>query len=381
MIKKLFVGIFLGILGFWLFYLYFLYTGNPSILRDWIQTYQLYTAIFFVSLVMIYMLQWDNKIFRFLIVVIIIINLFIIGDVFFRNNIGLNSEQFLSLFGLILAALAVTYIQHWIRYLLMILIGLGIALVLLTGIIPLYENIPSVTEFIQWQKTRIVNQWTDTEGTLLIKSALGTKEILVNEMNENDIDLSQKTQISFVSKTKTWIEKIFIDLGNGAFININPQSAITLEQSGDQTIMEILQGNIYYYIPAEFSWALQLKGKYTGEKIQNIENTIRSTITNQFEQKKEDFFINELGGTMVLNPVIDNIIKFFITTLSTIRPKKYQENLTNYTTIQQYFGKSIPETTNIITTGENLRSIINDIMSQVKKWSEETTLFKQLLDK
>ena len=88
---------------------------------------------------------------------------------------------------------------------------------------------------------------------LLIKNALGTKEIQLSDLNQSDIDLSQKTQISFASKTKTGLEKIFINLGNGSFININPQSAVTLEQSGNQTIMQILQGNIQYYIPPELS--------------------------------------------------------------------------------------------------------------------------------
>lgn len=263
----------------------------------------------------------------------------------------------------------------------MISIGLGIAFVLLTGIIPLYENIPSVSDFIQWQKTRIINTWRENEGTLLIKSVLGTKEIPVNEVNESDIDLSQKTQISFVSKTKIGLETIFIDLGNGSFININPQSAVTLEQSGNQTIMEILQGDIQYYTPPEFSGALELIGKYKGKYIQNIQNTVRSTIISQFEQKKEDFFINEIGGTMMLHPVINNIVHFFITTLYKISPKTYQENLINYTTMQQFFGKYTTGTNSPINTGENIRSMFDDIMSQVKKWSEETTIIKQLLGK
>ena len=88
---------------------------------------------------------------------------------------------------------------------------------------------------------------------MIIKNALGTKEIPLNELNKNDIDLSQKTQISFTSKTKTGLEKLFIDLGNGSFVNINPQSAITLEQSGENTIMQILQGNVEYYTPPELS--------------------------------------------------------------------------------------------------------------------------------
>lgn len=380
--KKLFRGILWGILWFWLVYLYFLSTGNASILRTWIQSYPLYTVIFFVSLLTIYILQWGKTIAKFLVSVIILINVFILWDVFFRNNIGLNSEQFITLFGLIVLALVVMrYIQHWIRYLLMIIIWLAIVFVLLTGILPLYEKIPSVTDFIQWQKVKIISQWTDSQGSLRIKDVLGTKEIAINDIKGNILDLSHKTQISFISKTKTGEKKIFVDLGNGSFINISPQSAITLEQTGDQTIMEIIQGDISYYTPVEFSGTIRFIGKYTGKNIENTENTVRSAIINQFEQKKEDFFIKELWGAMIFNPSVDKIIRFFISTLSRIHPDKYQKNLSNYVTIHQYFGRPLGETTNSTTTGENMRSIINDIFFQIKKWSEETTIIKQLLGK
>ncbi len=167
---------------------------------------------------------------RFLTFIISIINVFIIGDVFFKNNIGLNSQQFITLFVLILLALAITYIRHWIRYVLIIIVGLGIGFVLLTGVLPMYETLPSINDFIQSQKTQILNEGA-TEGMLIIKNALGSKEIAVSDFTANEIDLSQKTQISFASKTTSEREKIFINLGNGAFINLNPQSAVTLEQS------------------------------------------------------------------------------------------------------------------------------------------------------
>jgi hypothetical protein len=78
--------------------------------------------------------------------------------VFFKNNIGLNSGQFLTLFGLILVALAVTYITHWVRYIFMGIVGLGIAFVLLTGVLPMYNTMPSINDFILSQKARIINQ-------------------------------------------------------------------------------------------------------------------------------------------------------------------------------------------------------------------------------
>jgi len=373
MIKKLFTGILIGILALWAFYLYFLYVWDTTILWSWIQAHQLYTAIFFVSLILLYMLQWGNKLFKFLIFIIILINLFILWDVFFRNNIWLNSGQFITLFGLIIVALAVTYITHRVRYIFMGIIGLGIAFILLTWTLPLYADMPSIGDFIQSQKTKIINQWA-SEWTLIIKNALGTREIPIKELSKSNIDLSQKTQISFASKVGTELEKVFIDLWNGSFININPQSAVTLEQSWGKTVMQILQGNIQYYTPSEFSWALQLIGKYQGKNIQEVQNSIRSNLTSQFEKRKEEFFINQIGGNMVLNPTVDKGIKFFINTLHNISPKKYQTNFDNYNNIQKYFGNSTTGTTSPKTTGDSIRNMINDIMSLGKQWINETKL-------
>ncbi len=381
MVRKLIKGIFLWIVGFWLVYIYFLYAGDVSILRNWIQEHILYTGIFFVSVILIYALQWGNKIQRFAMFILVLVNIFILGDVFFKNNIGLNSGQFITLFGLVVVALAVTYITHRIRFIFMGIVGIGIVFVLLTGILPMYETMPSIQDFISSQKTKILNQWAVGEGILTIKNALGSKDIPVNTLQQNNIDLSQKTQISYASKTQSDMEKMFIDLGNGTFININPQSAITLEQSGNTTIMEILQWNVEYYTPPTVSWALEIVGKYSGKNIQEIPNTIRSNLIGQFEQKKEDFFVSQIGGGMVLNPVINKVIKFFITTLHDISPKTYEKNLDNYNKIQTYFGNPTTGEDASILTGENIRNIMDDVMSQMKKWVQETTIINKLFNK
>jgi hypothetical protein len=38
------------------------------------------------------------------------------------------------------------------------IVGIGIAFVLLTGVLPLYTNMPSINDFIQSQKAKIINQ-------------------------------------------------------------------------------------------------------------------------------------------------------------------------------------------------------------------------------
>lgn len=378
MIRKLLKGILIAILILWGLYLYFLYTGDTSILWNRIQIHQLYSMIFFISIVLLYILQWGNKIFKFLMFIIILINLYILGDVFFRNNIGLDSRQFITLFVLIVLALAVTYITHRVRMIFMGIIGLGIVFVLLTGILPMYETFPSIDDFVQSQKTKIVNKWAN-EWILLIKNTLWTKEIPINKLQSSDIDLSQKTQISFASKTKSDLEKVFVHLGNGTFINLNPQSAVTIEQSGKNTIMQILQGDVQYYIPQELSGALQLIGKYKGKNIKEVQNSVRWDMVSAFEQQKENFFVDEIGGDIILNPTINKVISFFINTLYSINPKAYQNNLTNYNNIQKYFGITQDSSQNF--TWESVKGMINTILSNTKQWIGETQILNKLFHK
>jgi len=65
------------------------------------------------------------------------------------------------------------------------------------------------------------------------------------------------------------------------------------------------------------------------------------------EEKKEQIFIKELGGEIVLHPTIDTIIKWYITSLHKIHPKKYQNNLDNYYLVQEYLGKHTEENTTL----------------------------------
>lgn len=88
--------------------------------------------------------------------------------------------------------------------------------------------------------------------------------------------------------------------------------------------------------------------------------------------------MNEIGGNMVLNPVIDKVIKFFINTLYSISPETYQKNLNNYNNIQQYFWNTTTGEDDTTITGTNLKSMIDDIMGQVKKWAEETQIKQRL---
>ncbi len=375
MLKKLITGIIIAFAilgGIWG---YFLYIGDPSTLRSRIASNRAYTAVFLISIIMITFLQWKNKIFRFLTMIILLVNAFLLGDLFFKNNIGLDSRQFIILFGLVLIGLAIMYISHRIRYILGILVGIAIGGVLLTGILPMYETIPNINDFVSSQTTQIINKWAN-QGKIIIKNALWTEEINVEDLDIADINLSETTQISFASPNTIDQQKLFIWLGDGSFINLSPQSAITLLQSWQHIDMQIIQGNISYYIPQGISGTIQIVGKYAAKQIQTIQNTTRAQLVKEFDQQKEDFFLKQLWGNIITNPIVNDTIKFFLNTLYTISPKNYQKNINNYNTIQEYLGLINTGTTNNL-TGITTKNFIENIMGQIKKWSEETKFFNK----
>lgn len=143
--------------------------------------------------------------------------------------------------------------------------------------------------------------------------------------------------------------------------------------------MQILQGDVQYYIPQELSGALQLIGKYKGKNIKEVQNSVRWDMVSAFEQQKENFFVDEIGGDIILNPTINKVISFFINTLYSINPKAYQNNLTNYNNIQKYFGITQDSSQNF--TWESVKGMINTILSNTKQWIGETQILNKLFHK
>jgi hypothetical protein len=58
----------------------------------------------------------------------------------------------------VVLGLAVSYIGHRIRFLFITAIVLGIGFVLLTGVLPMYESLPNIDNFVQSTKAQIINQ-------------------------------------------------------------------------------------------------------------------------------------------------------------------------------------------------------------------------------
>jgi len=240
----------------------------------------------------------------------------------------------------------------------------------------MYETIPNISDFVSSQKTTILNKGTK-EWMLIIKNSLEKKEI-ANVLGKNiEIPMFEKTHITFASKTTENQEKLFISLWNGGFVQIPEQSIITIEKKGNVHKMEILQWKIEYFIPKEYSGSLVFIGKNKWVPIETIENNIRSVLIQDFETQKKAFLIEQLGWNILLNPTINKIIKFFITTLYTIQPTVYEKNMLNYQYIQKYFDiQSEVSWQNL--TWENIQNIVQDMLYQAKKWNEKTMILKKI---
>lgn len=256
------------------------------------------------------------------------------------------------------------YIHHPVRYILISIISVGIVGVVYISILPMYETIPQIDNLMIGNQTTIYNQGIQ-QGVLIIKNKLGTKQIPLQDIKTQDIDISQTPQILFTSTSIIESHKLFLDIGNKVILDIPPQSVIQITTSGYKVIIDIQKGSIVYYIPQQQSEFVDIIGKASA--VTKIQNTSWTNIIQKSQQKQQEVFIQALGGKMITQPIINTIIGSTIQILYTLYPSKYQNNRENYLTIQTYLDIDQPNSSKSSFSGENIRSVLYDMIGQIKK--------------
>lgn len=200
---------------------------------------------------------------------------------------------------------------------------------------------------------------------MIIKNKLGTKQLPLQDIKTQDIDISQTPQILFTSTSTIESQKLFLDIRNMVILDIPPQSAIQITTSGHRIYIDIQKGNVVYYIPKKQSEFVDIIGKASA--ITESQDTSRTNIIQKSQQKQQELFIQALGGKIITQPMINTIIGFTIHTLYTLYPSKYQNNRENYLAIQTYLDIDQPNNSKSSFSGENIRSIFYDMIGQIKK--------------
>jgi len=376
MIKKLWFALLIVLLILWTLRGYFFYMGTPDIVRWRIQTHPLYTAIFFVSIISIYLIRWEDKIRKILVFTIIVGNIILIGNLFFKNAIGLTTLQFLLVSIGILAIRGIAFIKHWVRGILISICCIGILFVLLAGILPMYHSLPDITAYsIPWQK--ILHYGTD-EGVLMLSTNVWTKEFSLKNSEIHNIDFRETTDIRFASPNVESKVRVFVDMGHDWILNIKPQSAIIFSETEKSINVEIIQWNVEYYIPEDFPKTFTILGGVSWNTMTDTTKTYRMESNIYFQEQAEKQFIEALWWELFLHPILHTLVWWYIKALYTISPNTYQNNIDNYTIIQKYRGNEPIDSIPTIRE-DDTSSLWQDIRSQMKKGGEETLLLKKRL--
>ncbi len=187
---------------------------------------------------------------------LIILSHFVVGGwVFTQNKIDLSLTQTLIITGLLWLSILVTRIQHWIKYVLFVVIlGSFWTIVSLTWI-PLYEQAPDIDGFLEKQEIKLYissNEASQPDALLTIQTIRNKKEypILLGKQ-EMVLDLEQEMILSFASRDILEKTQIRITLPHGSTILLPPQAAVSLKRNEHNSWhvydVGIVQGYTYVF--------------------------------------------------------------------------------------------------------------------------------------
>lgn len=296
------------------------------------QNYTAYIACLYISIIIIYICATTHSRFSTTIMVILLlVNFFWLTSFFTQKFLGINTVEFYALAILFLLALAIMHIKYRIRYILIIMIGIPFVIILLNHALPLYTEAPDFQGFYNTQTPTLSIQTRDDTKTLqkaetkiTVRIDNTEREILPGESYEPVEIWESEAQIIFSSKTWTQNTYAHLIFPKGAIVTLYPQSAIEinksttipLEKGGSQSggdlwiFLNIIQWKINTYTPQDQSWYLTLTGDLTRMTLNETGNT--QGFIDAYTTKRNAYFINQIGGEIMLNHSIDGFIWRYI---------------------------------------------------------------------
>ena len=309
---------------------FFIHYYNPTLnILEFYHNYQTYLIFLYISIILIYVCTiTHSRVTTTIMVWLLLINFFWLASFFTQNILGIPTSEFYALTILFLVALAITHIKHRIRYPLIILTIIPFVIILLNHALPLYQESPDFQGFYASQDTSLIIQSRDnaqtiqdTESKITIKTDT-TERIVDLLLTSQAIPLGKETtQIIFSSKTGLQNTFAYITFPQGTIITLHPQSAATLSQSTTtlsesairdprSATLNILQGKINIYTPPEQSGYLLLTWDLTQTTLDDTGNM--QYMIDDFLRRRNEYFINQIGGEIMLNASVDAFIGRYI---------------------------------------------------------------------
>lgn len=369
--KKIFTLIFAIILGISLYFVVSNYWSFDIQTQNNIKIawFGLLLGISFIRIN--YLSKKNPKKNREIIRAILIFNLYILGNFFLKSEINLNWAEFAIFFIFLLLLILSSYIKHWIKAIIWLILWIWILFFLLKAVFPDFEISPKNIEINEIQDKITIQTTENTENLLannakiIIERSKGNKTINIEWNKQEPINIKDIRKISFLSKNDQVQAKLFIFIWKDILF-INPQSSISFQSSGEKIVIssDSINWKIWIYPNSKSNIILSWN---------NI-NQINTQNNEEFQklQDNKSEIINQYGWFLIENQITRKISKVLLDISFYLFPVKYKNNLENYGSVIKLLW--IEDIENDYKNSQIWSWTTKDIINQVKKWYWKTYL-------
>ncbi|MEI6426334.1 MAG: hypothetical protein WCO66_03205 [Candidatus Absconditabacteria bacterium] len=220
------------------------------------------------------------------------------------------------------------------------IIGLiGLIFLIGLGYLPLFSNNPNNEDFIATQSRHIIVNSPQETSVILVKQQGFTKQ---QEIFESDKEIMIKEApisiISFNNKNLESEATMSIQFPNQTTIVVYPNSSFSLENSGNQQIIEKISGEMEY-ITGQGNQVVINKAE-----LKKPTDFAAQGLWNQYNEKQRAYTLNKAGGPLMENQSVRAISHNILLLASQIRPIHYLPYLENEKTYKKILGWTEKET-------------------------------------
>lgn len=274
-------------------------------------------------------------------------------------------RQRIILIGLLIIALLLTLIRHWIRYILIIPVGLIAIFTLLTIIFPLYQQWPNFVDFYKTQDSKLFFT-TNTTSNILIQNKSIRQELDGQKDTQRSLPKNLETKISLVASSQTGDENAFILLPEGTSIQLSPQSQITFISQYPKISIIVNQWQATASASNNYSpWQVTMSGVAKGGE--------KNQYQQAFETQRIKTIGNQINKLFMQNTFLKSVNKWVLDILARLRPSKFQDSIKNFHDYEIFLP--IQNSRQTDTTVDP--KIPQDMVDQASRGREETQIYQR----
>lgn len=311
---------------------------------------------------------------------LILMHFLLCAWIFLTMQFKISNTQLVAISLSVIVLFLSSLFRSWIRYVLGLFgffSGVG---VLAMSILPLFETIPSTQDFIQSQKSYLyvfwVSSWQDSSINIQNQDTELTFDSTMNYPQK--LDLASTVALQYPARDHIKNQFTRLVLPDATTILILPQTKFSLTTAkiatGTQHNFSIAQWKYKVFASSFLDYPIDYQVQ-TGVSFQLSSGMsyTHKQILHEVTQRKNEFFVDQAWGPYLNNPTIQKTLRIYISTLFSIRPDKFANNMLNYENYQQYF--SLPQNNNSQADFNTLR-IQNAVESRTQKGLSRTMLFR-----